>query len=132
MREAYHKLMADLVAANPDGHAAIGKVRDRLWAAKAAFRQAVGPKIFESWRAEAEHWRDEGMYQNFGRPGLAGFNLAWARRWVIKRAHDLGWSEDLHGAFDRSVQTERHDHSVERIGKEYQWLALYELVAGDG
>jgi hypothetical protein len=65
------------------------------------------------------------MYQGFGSKGAAGFNLAWARRWVCWRAHDLGWSEGLHHTFDRSTRSDRHSHEVERIGKKYQWLATY-------
>lgn len=100
-------------------------------AAKATFRAAVGEQTYAEWRAEAENWRSEGMYQPppNRRDGPAQFNLAWARRWVCKRAHDLGWSETLHGVFDRSVRGDRHAHRVERIGKKYQWIALYELCA---
>lgn len=103
--------------------------RDDLRAAKRAFRDAIGPERFEDWRARAETWRDEGMYQGFAARGPAEFNLAWARRWVAWRAHGLGWSEALHHAFDRSMGTGRNSNEVERIGKKYQWLATYELAA---
>lgn len=65
------------------------------------------------------------------RPHTALFNTLWARRWVCKRAHDLGWSAELHGSFDRwsGRGYGRNDHRIERIGKKYQWLALYELRA---
>jgi hypothetical protein len=108
-----------------------GQKQTAAKAAKATFRAAVGEDIYAEWRAEAENWRSEGMYQRppNRRDDLAQFNLAWARRWVCKRAHDLGWSETLHGAFDRSVRGDRHSHRVERIGKKYQWIALYELSA---
>lgn len=101
----------------------------RIDEAKAQFRTIVGADAFEEWRAKAEHWRSEGMYQRLARQGAAEFNLAWARRWVVMRAHELGWSEELHGNFDRSIRSNRNEHSLERIGKKYQWLALYELVA---
>lgn len=103
--------------------------RDDLRVAKRVFRDAIGPERFEDWRARAETWRDEGMYQSFAARGPAEFNLAWARRWVAWRAHDLGWSEALHHAFDRGIGTGRNSHEVERIGKKYQWLATYELAA---
>jgi hypothetical protein len=48
---------------------------------------------------------------------------------VCKRAHDLGWYPPLHGAFDATVRGDRYSHKVERIGKKYQWIALYELCA---
>jgi hypothetical protein len=99
--------------------------------AKADFRAAVGEETYAQWSAEASVWRQEGMFQ---RPACrhnepAEFNLAWARRWVCKRAHDLGWSEALHGEFDTSIRNDRHTHKAERIGKKYQWIALYELCA---
>lgn len=103
--------------------------RDELRASKRVFAAAIGPKRFEDWRARAENWRDEGMYQLPGPRDWAGFNLAWARRWVAWRAHQFGWSETLHHAFDRSIGTGRNSHEVERIGKKYQWLATFELAA---
>lgn len=97
--------------------------------AKKAFAEAVGDPMYERWRQEAEIWRRHGMYQSPALRDVAEFNLAWARRWVCFRAHQLGWSEALHAVFDDGVHNDRMSHSVERIGKKYQWLALYELRA---
>ena len=59
------------------------------------------------------------------------FNVAFAQKWVTKRAHQFGWSSELHGEFDKRIGTGRgrDNKFMERIGKKYQWLALYELVA---
>lgn len=59
------------------------------------------------------------------------FDSILAQRWVAKRAHDLGWSSELFGQFDRRIGTgrSRQNKHIERIGKKYQWLALYELLA---
>lgn len=103
--------------------------RDDLRAAKRAFREVISADRFEDWSVRAETWRDEGMYQGVAARGPAEFNLPWARRWVAWRAHDLGWSEALHHAFDRSIGAARNNNETERIGKKYQWLALYELAA---
>ncbi|MFM0197769.1 AAA family ATPase [Paraburkholderia strydomiana] len=130
MIAAHDRLVETIASENPRNSVVMGEARDRVRAAKAVFRAAVGPDMFEEWRERAEYWRAEGMYQSYAsQSGPVGFNLAWARRWVVKRAHDLGWSEELHGAFDRQVLGDRNEHSLERIGKKYQWLALYELVA---
>ncbi|CAI0887873.1 NACHT domain-containing protein [Serratia fonticola] len=129
MMEAYDTLLATITRENPDNTFITGKNRDQINEAKTQFRTVVGVEGFEEWRAKAEHWRAEGMYQRLARQGAAEFNLAWARRWVVMRAHELGWSEELHGDFDRGIQSNRNEHSLERIGKKYQWLALYELVA---
>ncbi|WP_046216662.1 NACHT domain-containing protein [Paenibacillus wulumuqiensis] len=43
---------------------------------------------------------------------------------------DYGYDVDKHGEFDRnSIRTSEYDHLVERIGKKYQWIALYEVMA---
>ena len=98
-------------------------------AAKAAFEAEVGSDMFERWREEAANWRRSGMYQRPQPHDHAEFNLAWARRWVCMRAHQLGWSQALHGAFDDTIHNDRMSHHAERVGKKYQWLALYELCA---
>lgn len=98
--------------------------------AKKAFAAAIGEPMYERWRQEAESWRRNGMYQAPAPRDFAEFNLAWARRWVCYRAHELGWSETLHAGFEDSLRDGgRMSHRVERIGKKYQWLALYELRA---
>ncbi len=52
------------------------------------------------------------------------------RRWVCRRAHELGWSAEKFSDFDRHAgHGGRMEHQVERIGKKYQWIALHELVA---
>ena len=127
---AYATLQGATVAIKGDRNGPVySDKRDDLRAAKRDFREAIGPERFEDWRARAETWRDEGMYQRFAARGPVEFNLAWARRWVAWRAHELGWSEALHHAFDRGIGTGRNSHEVERIGKKYQWLATYELAA---
>jgi hypothetical protein len=45
------------------------------------------------------------------------------------RAVELGWSKVLHDAVERSARSDsRHEHSIERIGKKYQWIAFAELI----
>ncbi|MCQ8127714.1 AVAST type 2 anti-phage system protein Avs2 [Methylomonas rivi] len=59
------------------------------------------------------------------------FDAILAQRWVTKWAHDYGWSHDLFGEFDDKIGSGRgrRHKQMERIGKKYQWLALYELLA---
>ena len=58
------------------------------------------------------------------------FDHNLVRRWVCKRAHDMGWTTKIFSQFDRHVRSEgRHDHRTERIGKKYQWIALHEALA---
>lgn len=60
------------------------------------------------------------------------FDTVRGSRWVFDRAIKLGWHPSLHGNFDRNISRnnyDRHKHKIERIGKKYQWLALYEFMA---
>lgn len=62
---------------------------------------------------------------------IATFNLTWAQNWVCRRAFELGWTEELFDEFERNDITYngRMEHRVERIGKKYQWIALFEFLA---
>ncbi|MBZ9605050.1 hypothetical protein [Phyllobacterium chamaecytisi] len=52
------------------------------------------------------------------------------RRWVCKRAHDLGWTSERFAALERNLASSgRMEHRIERIGKKYQWIALHELTS---
>lgn len=129
MLEAYKALVNALSQEGPNSNAFTTEKRARIKEAKSHFRTVVGDSTYEEWRAKAENWRTDGMYQRIAGSSAAEFNLGWARRWVVMRAHELGWSSELHGRFDARIRGSRNDHMLERIGKKYQWLALYELVA---
>jgi len=63
---------------------------------------------------------------------LETFDTGLAQRWVFNRVVELGWQQNLHGAFDEDVRSStrsRSNHKVERIGKKYQWIAFFELLA---
>ena len=61
------------------------------------------------------------------------FDRSLARRWIFHRVMKMGWKEELHGQFDDRMKSgtdiDRSEHKPERIGKKYQWIALYELLA---
>lgn len=53
-----------------------------------------------------------------------------ARRWLMQRILDLGWTPRLFGSFDSNIDNVgREAGKAERIGKKYQWIAYYELLA---
>lgn len=54
-----------------------------------------------------------------------------AKRYIVGRVLELGWSPDLFGYFDRHTigYRDRHASRAERMGKKYQWIALYEILA---
>lgn len=62
---------------------------------------------------------------------IGTFSRKLAQRWVCKRAFELGWTADLFDDFERDNigYSSRMESKVERIGKKYQWIALYEFLA---
>lgn len=61
----------------------------------------------------------------------ARFSKKLAQKWVMFRALNLGWKEDLFGEFETEHirNGSRSEAKVERIGKKYQWIALFEYLA---
>jgi hypothetical protein len=60
----------------------------------------------------------------------SSFSADRARKWICKRAHDLGWTPERFGEFDRHAgRGGRNEHRQERIGKKYQWISFHELVS---
>ena len=54
----------------------------------------------------------------------------WAQLWVTKRAYSLGWTKERFPDDGNWAYTSSRERPlVERIGKKYQWIALYELLA---
>ena len=91
---------------------------------------------------QPEHSEISSMYGDFGRytfqMALSHFSypkkvtMQKLSNWAIKRVFNLGYDVKLHGPFDRKISVSvagRSRHPTERIGKKYQWIALYELLA---
>ncbi|WP_417848191.1 AVAST type 2 anti-phage system protein Avs2 [Thalassoglobus sp.] len=62
-----------------------------------------------------------------------GFDLDFAKRWILQRVCELGWNVEKFGKHDLSVQRSSYYPNsgvgVERIGMKYQWIAYFELAA---
>lgn len=53
--------------------------------------------------------------------------IEYAIAFLIK--HRFGWNDDL-GKYDADVPYQiRHENSMERIGKKYQWIGMYQVYA---
>ena len=102
---------------------------ERLAAAQLALKKALTTNQWEDFRVRAQGFIRHQLFGTWRERGPAAFNVAWGRRWICKRAHELGWTSELFGEFDNSRGYDRTDHRIERIGKKYQWLALRELIA---
>lgn len=86
-----------------------------------------------------EYGRGIAAYGDFGRYVFGYAVKRWANQFesdqelgnhVIMRVFEMGYDAELHGEFDLSVSHyDRHNNDIERIGKKYQWIAFYELLA---
>jgi len=57
------------------------------------------------------------------------FNVIPVKRWIVKRAHELGYDVKLHGSYDRRDVYGHQRLNIERIGKKYQWIAYHEILS---
>lgn len=105
------------------------------------------------WSVRPESMRMYAMYGDFGRyvmgpavhrflrknkqeavpaePYKHRFGDRLARRWVLQRVKEFGWTHELFGDSDDSQHDDRitdDERKIERIGKKYQWIALHELL----
>lgn len=82
-----------------------------------------------------EHGRT--MYGDFGRYTFQSALSSWdisanelsnlAIKWIFEK---YGYDVEKHGKYDKNTNSSsRRASTIERIGKKYQWLALYEMVA---
>jgi hypothetical protein len=108
----------------------------RLWAllaeANKYFKQTLSPSQLAEYEALGEHFLLESTRMNSSEIGPSDVELEPVRHWICKRAHSLGWTEELYEPFERSgiISHERiGKHRVERMGKKYQRIALAEAAA---
>lgn len=98
-------------------------------ATESVLKTAMTSDQWEDFRVRARDFIRHGDVSDQHRPAF--FNIAWGLRWICKRAHELGWTSERFGNFERNYVSghARNDHKIERIGKKYQWLAFRELIA---
>jgi hypothetical protein len=79
-------------------------------------------KEYQGWVLTYEKHNSEEAY---------AFDVELGKRWVLQRVFNMGWTVELFGDFDRTVDRsgDRTAHKVERIGKKYQWIAWHEFLA---
>lgn len=103
---------------------------ESLVAAEASLKLTMSSDQWEDFRVRAKDFIRHQLFGGRYQERFATINVAWCRRWVCKRAHELGWSADLFRDFERNnIEYDRHNHKIERIGKKYQWIAMRELLA---
>lgn len=93
--------------------------------------------ILNSMKVEYDREGSPGGYGDFGRYTFQSYFSNWdgldyidLKNIAIQRIFDLGYDVDKHGEYDHKIMTNRfRKDKIERIGKKYQWIALYELAA---
>ena len=99
---------------------------ERVDAAEVALQQTMTSDQWEDFRVRARDFIRHKLFAD----RAAHFDVHWGRRWICKRAHELGWKSERFGKFDDHYRGhDSYDHRIERIGKKYQWLAFQELIA---
>lgn len=87
-----------------------------------------------------EYGRGIGGYGDFGRYVFQSAFRNWRdlnpqelSNLAVKRIFGMGYDVEKHGGFDRAAarypRYTRSGHKTERIGKKYQWIASYEVLA---
>lgn len=59
------------------------------------------------------------------------FDNSFVKKWIVERTFKLGYDPIIHGRYDTNVTrfNDRSENKIERIGKKYQWIAFYEIMA---
>jgi hypothetical protein len=68
-----------------------------------------------------------GATESYAHDEIARFGTQRAARYIARRAYEMGWTRERFSREYHSPGRERP--TIERIGKKYQWLAFYELMA---
>jgi hypothetical protein len=104
---------ADTALADPELEA----TRARAQAADEALRARLGPEV-------------KIPYPGHSADAYPHFSEGVARAWVALRAIALGWTEALHEELENRTGYwgGRDKHTIERLGKKYQWIAWRELL----
>jgi len=102
--------------------------KDEYWAQESILRSMT-----------TEYGRGTGGYGDFGRYVFQSAVHNWEKDFdpqelsniATKRIFELGYNVELHGYYDRNKggSLDRHEHTVERIGKKYQWITFHEVLA---
>lgn len=93
--------------------------------------------VFHSMQVEYGRDGESQWYGDFGRYTFQNYFSAWKglnpndlQDIALKKISDMGYDGVKHGFYDRRRGTGRaSSNSRERIGKKYQWIALFELAA---
>ena len=101
------------------------------------YKEQLGPLIMHSMRVEYDRQGRPGGYGDFGRYTFQSYFSKWnikkdycdLMNIALQNIKSRGYDVKKHGDYDRMCRFDRSGPNArERIGKKYQWLALYELA----
>ena len=86
-------------------------------------------ELSEALRNEKQRWLGSRRYTKDDGPAI--FSRRLAKRWVVNRVKEMGWTKERFAEFERiyASYSGRAPKTSERMGKKYQWIAWYELLA---
>lgn len=93
-----------------------------------AFEQSLDEEQKIFFREEVYPYWDSKMRQK--RNSKQRIESRPIKLWIANRVFELGYDHKIHGHYDRMYSDGgRSEHKLERIGKKYQWIAFYEILA---
>lgn len=126
---AWQEFDAIVLKWNADGRPDPYQMSDDWLQALDKFKDSIGEISYREFERRALSYVRRWLHSSDTHSQPAIFDQAWARRWLWKRVRELGWNPTQFAEIDRPIGGGRHDHRRERLGKKYQWIALYELGA---
>ncbi len=88
-----------------------------------AFKKMLSPQQLQEYNEFIVNYKSSGRYEK-------GIDVKSAKRYIFLETIKMGWSKEIFEKFDREIGSySRKEHTVERIGKKYQWIAFYKVLA---
>jgi len=90
-------------------------------------RRSLGKRKSRAFEEIVKPYLEEGSEED------SSLDSSAAQHWILNRVFELGWTRERFGRFDSMVDRihnqGRSADKPERIGKKYQWIAYFELLA---
>jgi hypothetical protein len=99
------------------------ELNEAITSGKASFYEIIDPEKTEFFEKYVVPYLENPTEDEYR------FDTSIAKRWIVKRVLELGWTIEKFGWFDRRCGSHgRAADKPERIGKKYQWIALHEFL----
>lgn len=125
------RIMAETKAKETEGQEGWGWIKHSLQPEESGFYGDFGRYVMD---AEVHHFSRRTLKQHpQAGKGRATFSGIVARRYILQRIRQFGWTPERFGDYEKSLshgrmRVDEESNKVERISKKYQWIALHELL----